>query len=693
MTAKIYIWAKAPALRWFIALACGIVLQWHFQFDIKTLSVALAVALLFVVLYSFSSLSFLFRFAAANGVAVNLLLALAGASLVWLNDVRNDKHWIGYSYEKGNAVVVTIQEPLVEKENSYKAAASFTTVHRNDSAAKANGKLLIYFKKDTGHSSIGYGSQLVFTKELQEIKNSGNPGGFDYKQYCLFQGITHQVYLTRADYVVLPTLQKNWFRDFIFSTRQWVVHTIRKYISGNKEQGLAEALLIGYKDDLDKNLVQAYSNTGVVHVIAISGLHLGIIYWLLLQLTRPIKSRKKLYWAKFIVILAGLWLFSILAGAGPSIIRSAVMFSFLAVGEMFARKTSIYNTIALSAFCLLCYNPFWLWDVGFQLSYAAVLSIVIFFKPIYNWLYIQNVVADFFWKIVAATAAAQILTLPISIYHFHQMPLLFLITNFIAVPLSSAILFGEILLCVLAFIPPAATILGVILKWLVYVMNTYIEWVNDLPFAVWNGLSISLLQTIVLTISIAAICYWLMEKNRSAVLVGLVALILFAGLRTVSFVEAADQKKLIVYNVPKHQAIDIISGRNLIFIGDSDLLQNNFQRNFHLQPSRILHRLSSSHLGVSDEKQFEFSGKKILITDTTLRLGMKDKQEKIDLVVLSKNPRLHISDLANNFRIYQVVADGSVPQWKSKLWKHDCDSLHILFYDVSEKGAFVMNLQ
>src|SRR5207249_5898697 len=171
----------------------------------------------------------------------------------------------------------------------------------------------------------------------------------------------------------------------------------KKYISGEKEQGLDEALLIGYKDDLDKNLVQAYSNTGVVHIIAISGLHLGLIYWLLLLLTKPLKRRKKFNWLRLLLIISSLWLFSILAGGQPSVLRSALMFTVLAFGEVVLRRTNIFNSLAASAFVLLCINPFWLWDVGFQLSYAALLSILIFFKPVSNWFYFNNKIVSFLW--------------------------------------------------------------------------------------------------------------------------------------------------------------------------------------------------------------------------------------------------------------------------------------------------------
>ncbi|HET7898564.1 MAG TPA: ComEC/Rec2 family competence protein, partial [Flavisolibacter sp.] len=353
-------------------------------------------------------------------------------------------------------------------------------------------------------------------------------------------------------------------------------------ILGEKEQGFAEALLIGYKDDLDRNLVQAYSNTGVVHIIAISGLHLGLIYGLLLLLTTPLKRNRKLSWLRFLVIVASLWLFSILAGGGPSVLRSALMFSLMAFGEIAFRKTSIINSLAFSAFVLLCINPFWLWDVGFQLSYAAVLSIVLFFQPIYRWFDFQNKAVDFVWKLTAVTIAAQILTLPISIYHFHQMPLLFLVTNFIAVPLSSMILMGEILLCALFFLPVVAAWIGQVLSAMIAFLNHYIESLNNLPFSTWNFLSINLVQTVLLLLFALAFCYWLLEKRRPFAWIAFSSFGLFMLLRGWSFYTAYRQKQLIVYNVPKHPAIDIINGRSYYFLGDSLLLSDGFERNFHL---------------------------------------------------------------------------------------------------------------
>jgi len=690
MFATVYLWNKAPAVRLLIALMAGIVLQWHLQIPLIVLLPAISVCFFAVLLYSFLSLKSQYQFSPIAGVVITVLVLLLGCILVWLKDVRHNDHWIGRKYVDNNFVCVTLQEPLVEKANSFKALTSINAMWHSDRFEKAEGQVIIYFKKDSLAEQLHYGSQIIFNKTLQEIKNAGNPGSFDYKRYSLFQGITHQAYLNENDFKILPTENKNIFNEIIFNCRHWVVSTIKEFISGEKEQGLAEALLIGFKDDLDKTLVQSYTNTGVVHIIAISGMHLALIYWLLTLITKPLK-RKKLNWLRIVIILGCLWLFSILAGAQASVIRSAVMFTCIALAEVFGRRTSIFNTLSLSAFLLLCYNPFWLWDVGFQLSYAAVLSIVIFYKPIANWYLPQNKAIDFFWKTIAVSLAAQIFTTPVSLYHFHQFPVLFLLTNVVAVPLSSLILFAEIGLCVFSFIKPVAWLIGYVAGGMIRFMNHYIERLENISFSLWNGFSLSVIQTALLLVATTCLCYWLWEKRKMMLWISLGSFCLFVSFRSIDFWNVYHQQKLIVYNVPKHQAIDLIDGRSFNFIGDTDLLTDDFFRNFHIQPSRILHRINQAQCISINAKYFDFGNKHIAIIDTAFQLSPQQKQN-LDLLILSKNPKVYISSLIKNFSVQQIVIDGSVPAWKARLWKRDCDSLHIPCYDVNEKGAFVMKL-
>ena len=665
-------------------------LQWYYPLSLLSLVIMGAALLLAVLIYQVLPLTRKYQLGTLNGMIISLLVAIIGAAALYNSDIRNNKGWLGHQLPHSDAFLLTLQEPLVEKPASWKAIASVKKAYSKEGAQHTDGKLIIYFKKDSLPKGLGYGSQLLVAKPLQPIQHSGNPGAFDYSRYSLFQGITHQVYLVPSDYMVLPQQEVSRLKVFLFESRQAILHILQTYIASDKERGLAQALLIGYKDDLDKNLLRSYANTGVVHVIAISGLHVGLIYWLLLGLTRPLK-RKAGRWVRLLVLLAGLWGFGVLAGAGASVMRSVVMFSFLAGAGVLDRRASVFNTLALSALLLLCYQPFWLWDIGFQLSYAAVFSILVFYRPISGLIYFPNKAIAALWKMNAVTLAAQVFTTPLVLYHFHQFPTLFLLTNLLAVPLSSLILLGEILLCALAIVPTAAGLLGRLLTGMIAYMNTYIENMDRVRFALWEGIQVSALQTTLLMAALAAITLYLLHKKKGALPFAFGCAALFLLLRTHSFLQADGQQKLIVYQVPKHRAIDVIEGRQYHFLGDSVVQQDELLRAYHLQPSRILHRVAEVPLA-NTPRAFTWSDKQVLIIDTTVQLKQEAAVRSVDLLILSGNPKLYMQDLVRTFLPKQIVADASVPRWKAVLWKRDCDSLRIPFHDVSAKGAFVMTL-
>ena len=340
----------------------------------------------------------------------------------------------------------------------------------------------------------------------------------------------------------------------------------------------------------------------------------------------------------------------------------------------------------MSAFLLLCYNPYWLWDAGFQLSYAAVLSIIIFMRPVYNWFYFENKLLDLIWKLNAVTIAAQILTIPLSIYHFHQFPNYFILTNFVAVPLSSIIVLGEILLCAVSFIPPVALLAGKLLTVLIGWMNHYIERIEAMPFSLLNGLQVNMVQTVLLILFVTGISYWLMERSKTGLKAALFALLGFVSFRSYSFIRADRQRKIMVYNIPQHRGIDFIEGRRYFFTGDS--VDDDFAGNFHLKPSRIIDRLGPAttlHDLFIDENYISYHGKHILLCNNPFSFAKQENRPVIDLLVISKNSKIYFAGLSASLDIKQVVFDGSVPSRNLKHWEKDCDSLHIPYHDVNEK--------
>ena len=687
-------WKKAPFVRLLIPLVGGIILQWNFQLNAATWFLIFGISFLLIAGYFFIPFFNRFRFGFISGIAAGMLFLSIGALLAWHKDIRHNRNWLGHKLKVDHVLLAVLDEPLVEKTRSYKAIASARFILDNGKPVAAEGKIILYFKKDSVPPSLSQGSQIIINKPLQLIKNSGNPGGFDYKRYSLFHGVTHQVFLSAEDYILLDNKNITWLNRFIYRSRENILAILRSAISSEKELGLAEALLIGYKDDLDRNLVQSYTNTGVVHIIAISGLHLGLIYWLLVQCCRPLK--KRLRWLRPVLIILGLWLFALLAGAQPSVLRSALMFTCIILGENLTRKTSIYNTLALSAFLLLCYNPYWLWDLGFQLSYAAVLSIVIFMQPVYNWFYISNRFLDMVWKLNAVTIAAQILTLPLSIYYFHQFPNYFLLTNLVAVPLSSLILLCEILLCLLAVFPGIALQTGKFISWLIRLMNTWVEKLEGMPFSVWEGLQISTSQALFLYIVILGIGLGLLERSAVGVKCGFIALLAFVTLRSLSFIETSRQQKIIVYNISGHSAIEFIEGNKYFLKADPELQADMNAINFHLKPSRIKYRVSPAetlHDLYVNKNYTSYRGRHIFQLGGALAVNDTLQKPVIDILIVSGKSEFALRQLGSCLLIRKIIFDGSVPFRKLKAWKKDCDDLYIPYHELNEDGAFVMNLR
>ncbi len=682
-----------PFVRLLGMLITGIIIQWYLHPSLKI--ILCPTVFIFCVSACFLLLNDVkkFSFDWLRGVCILLLFVSTGMMLTWAQNIRNNPRWFNKIYKPADAMIVTIEEPLVEKPKSFKALASINAVDDNNKWQATKGYILLYFKKHSIALGLKYGSQIVLKKTLLSIQNSGNPAALDYNRFCLFQSITNQVFLSGNDYVISPTKNINYLNQFLFSARDVALKTMQQNIHSQKALGIAEALLIGYRNDLDKDLVQAYSNTGVVHIIAISGMHIAIIYAMLVWFFKILKPSKLKKWLEPITILLVIWVFTLIAGAAPSISRASVMFTCILVGKFLNRNGNIYNTLAASAFVLLVYNPFNLWDVGFQLSYAAVFSIVTFFKTIYTSIYIKNKLLDKLWQLTSVTLAAQIFAIPIVIYHFHQLPILFLISNLIAVPLSGFILYAELALFCFSWWHAAAAFIGNVIEASIKFLNGFIQYIDQTYFSVWDGLHISIWQLFILFGFISAVSIWLLYKSKVAFITSLYFTIVFFILRDIDIFNHSQQQKLIVYNVPQHTAIDFISSNSFCFSGDSLVLTDVSLRNFNLRFSRIEDRISVNKnilIPNMHNKILNLNGKKILLLDQHLNKATAEKKIKIDVIIITEDIKSSIRDLQNIFDCNMYVLSGKIPLWKADQLKKDCAQLHLRLHSVSQQAAFVL---
>jgi competence protein ComEC len=682
-----------PALIIVVPLVIGILLQFHFSISFFYIAILLATSVVGNIAFLLASKATKFAKRWVQGIFIFCAFIALGAGLAFAKSIKNNPNWVGNYFKPNMPVLVTLQENLVAKQKSFKALATINAVYINNHWQQVNGDVLLYFKKDSFTINLQYGSQIVITKNLVSIVNSGNPGGFNYALYCGFQNIYHQAFLQPNNYKILNTKQTNWGQLKMLQLKSWVLQVLKNNIHSPNELGIAQALLIGYRDELDRDLVKAYSNTGVVHIIAISGLHLGMIYGLLLFILKPFKRYKSSVFLQPLIIIFVLWMFSFLAGMAPSILRSAIMFTCIVIGDSIGKKTNIYNSLALSALVILLINPYSLWDVGFQLSYAAVLSILLFSPYIKKWFFVKNKLLLGFLNLNAITLAAQILTLPLVLFHFHQFPFLFLVTNLMAVPLSGIILYAELLLIAINFIAPFATFIGKVIEFLIGFLNKFILAIDSLPFGVWHYIQISIFQSIILFILLLFFTSWLINKRSSFLLYTLASAAIFFGYRAVNFIEKNNQQKLIVYNVPSHTAIDVVEGKSYFFIGDSLLNQEGFLQNFHILPSRVLNRISpkksTSNIAIVNNYFISASKKIVLINKP---IGNSQLRQNVDAIIVSKNPKIYIDNLLQKYNCPLLIFDGSNPTYKINNWIKACDSLQVKYHVCSLQGSYEIEM-
>ena len=494
-------WKSLPFLRLLIPFLVGILLKYQGILNIKGIQVFGIIGLLLIALPAFLQLQQQFYFAWLRGLGIYLLLTAIGAFNYYWQQPEQQSHALGQTPLSSNTCLEIIAAP-VPTTKQWRVLAKAIAQENQGQWKSVNGLVLLYSKDPEWMQELIPGKRILLTKKLQFIAAPKDPLAFNYQQWAYRQGVQYQSYLVAPPQMLEPA-QRSW-RNWVMDSRNWILAVLARWIPDKTICGIAEALLIGYKYDLDRSLVQAYSNTGVVHIIAISGLHLGMIYGLLLWLFRPFMPLRWMRWIRPIVILIVLWGFALLTGAAPSIMRAALSFSFLLLSQSLGYQNNQLNALAASAFFLLLWNPWLIWDLGFQLSYAAVTGILLYAKTLMQWLRIKNPLLRAIWQLNTLTLSAQVFTLPLVLYHFQQFPNLFLFCNLLIVPFSGLILYLEIAL--LIPIPYLQSFLGKMIQLGIGWMNDLVERTNRLPFAVSEHLGISFLQTLVLLVFLFLFC-------------------------------------------------------------------------------------------------------------------------------------------------------------------------------------------
>ncbi|MCU0385374.1 MAG: ComEC family competence protein [Flavihumibacter sp.] len=493
------------------------------------------------------------------------LLSLGWISLL-LHDIRHSQNWIGHQLDQQ---ILLVAEPEALPALGAKSAR-FTmqvksVITRDGINQYRKGRFLLYLPKDQSSYLQPGSTYLLPADRLKKLIPNRNPGSFDFAAYNKKKNIFHQLYLDSNQLVEFPTTYENRYRKWLTRAQQIALEAMDSSIPVPHNQ-LAKALLIGYREEVDRELLDTYSQTGVVHVIAVSGMHLGLIFLLLQRILLFPESRYPFTkWIKFLLVVAFTWFFAAVAGSAGSIIRAASMFSFILFAKLLRKPVNSFQSISLTAFILLLIDPNWFWDAGFLLSFAALLSIVLYQKTWVNLVSFQNPFMKAVWELSAVTIAAQILTIPICILLFHQLPVYFLPANLMAVPLSSMALIGTLAIWVTAAIGISFHFLGTITGYLIHWMNLGIEQISRLPGALIRDINWTHGQVILAYLLLVVLTGWLRYRKSRLLFLSLVLLTGFLSLGLVQKWNQQKQELILLHHLQGKSILTIISGTTAHF--------------------------------------------------------------------------------------------------------------------------------
>ncbi len=681
-------WRELPFVRMFIPFALGIISVILWEKPIP--NSYLLMGLLLLLLSASTLLSIPYKKRWVHGLILFAFLFLAGQQTYSLNRDDHQPHHFSKHLAPHNTLVALIQTPPTGKGRFLQCRLEVLELAKPDTPSiRVNGKLHVLFPRDELTEQLDYGDLIRFDATILPAKTPNNPKDFDFAWYLKTQNCFYQAFVKPGQIQLLQREQGHPLLQLANRSRQHLIQLLLDNISGRHEAAVAIALSLGDRDHIDRELKAAYAGTGATHVLAVSGLHVGLVYlaltWLLIK--TGIKGAR--WWLLRIgFLLAGIWSYALLTGASPSVLRAATMFSFLTVGDNLHRHASIYNTLAVSAFCLLWVSPNLVISPGFQLSYAAVVGIVYFQPKIYRLWYIDNWLGDYCWKLTAVSLAAQLTTLPFTLYYFHQFPLYFWLSGLVVVPAAMLILPLCFVLFFLSFIAP-------ILLWpfsqllygIVWLTNAVIFFVSELPGSLIRNIWISAVSFLLFYVFLINIAALINTRKTKWFLGGLASILLLTLSFSFTKINQQQQEQLVIYHHSKHTLIDIFYGTNALVLRDS-LLDEKEEL-----------KLSENHRSAAGIKQIET---KLINShaNNTFLFGGKSwhllqapflPPDSIHYLFINHFTKKDIAPYLKSQQLELVIFGASNKPWMVKEWKEICDRMGIKTYVIQRSGAFVFS--
>lgn len=651
-----------------------------------------------------------YNIALATGISVNVFLVAVGLLLASFNVEGEAKDTLaGY---KGFVIGEVADDPKI-KENNVSIEINVSAIRDGDEWLETSGRTLLYLEKDSASMLLRTGDRIVFSPELSGIENKGNPEEFDYRKYLAYNMIFSSDYLAGDDWRLVDD-EAVGFRPKLSRLRMKLVGLLRDFGLSDDELGVMSAMTMGYSDILSDEIRHAYSSAGAMHILAVSGLHVGIIYGIIVFLLSFIKN-DKLNWLKVLITITLIWLYALFTGLSPSVSRASLMFSLMSLGKLQKNSPGSLNAVFASMFILLVINPYNLVNIGFQLSYSAVIGIIILQPRLYAIFEVKNKFLDWIWSLTTVSVAAQLATMPLCFYYFHQFSNYFLLTNYVMIPISTIAIWTCFIFFAVSWIPYISTAVAYCLSWLAKAMNYACLTIEGLPFSTAQDIYIDIPQMILLfAIIVLFVTFFFFTKRYRHLFAAVAMCVILAATNLWQSVEASSQKTLVVYNISKTTAINIIDGTDNIMFANLDSIQpekieftakNNWlkkglDREKYVNLSSGKENLLSTITTIDNRKVFfkhkfiDYDGLKLYVLDDNFMPIDDESCGKVDVdyVVLADSPYVTLEEVAEHFNFKKIIIASSNSISRCEAWDAEKVALGYDVHDVRADGAFIVTI-
>jgi len=655
-------------------LILGILLGYHFKPGLPLPIIALVVCFALMAWSKKESRSFVF-----SGVAMTSA-TLLGMLVIGFSLPKNQpNHYLKTLKSTNSQHQLKVTRVLRPNTYSYRYYAEVKAMDKTSSS----GEILLYQKKDSTAKPLRVDDEILTYSDIDAVSPPLNPHQFDFEDYLNKQGVHGQVRISGNQFIRLKNPSKTVV-GLAANFRANLIEKLQKQKFGEEELGVIQALLLGQRNDISEATYSNYRNAGAVHILAVSGLHVGILLLLLQFILQPLERLPQGKTIKLMLIISLLWCYAFVTGLSPSIVRAVTMFSCLAYALYLNRPTNTFNILAWSLFFILLIQPLFLFQVGFQMSYAAVFAIIWVYPKLQRFWQPKTWLVKKSWQLLSVSIAAQLGVLPISLFYFHQFPALFFISNLVVVPFLGIILGMGILVLSLTYFNAVPSRMVSLYDGLIGTMNSVIAWVaqqeaflfTDIPF---DSLQLVLGYALILGLIITSSA---LNFKRMAFFLG--TLVVFSGYLV--FVSWSSQTKEGVWLL--HQT------RNTILLYQSGnqlnvLTPDGTAAKRPIKPFKVAQRIQSVNYD-SLQNHYTFHSKKLFVIDS---LGIYGGVKHPEYVLLSQSPKIHFERFLDSVQPKIVLADGS--NYKSYIarWATSCRKRKLPFHYTGEKGAYTFSVK